>query len=173
MNCCTALICGLSYVASVNALQRVNVSLSLNPVAISEPIAPNFVGLSIEVPSAPSMIGRHSEEGPRQVLLNLLENWVSSTPSAKAVGTLRIGGNSADESVFNPNGNQPDGNDYNITHDDLESYEAFADLANGRVSFVLGLNFQRGSNASWAADEVTAVKSSFGWDRLGPNSAVE
>eukprot|EP01047_Picozoa_sp_COSAG01_P111896 COSAG01_NODE_40666_length_461_cov_0.569061_1_plen_122_part_10 len=69
------------------------------PLAGLPPVAPNFVGFSLEIYNIESMIGR-PEEPPRQSYAQLLRNLHSLSSGPHAGPTLRLGGNSAEETCF-------------------------------------------------------------------------
>ena len=66
-------------------------------VAGSDPVPPNFVGLSIEVGSVLKMMGSN---GTKASFAQALRNLHQLTPGAHAGPVLRLGGNSADDSCF-------------------------------------------------------------------------
>lgn len=112
------------------------------------------------------MIGK-SPNPPRVEFWNLVRGLHHSTTQAPTI--IRAGGNSADESVWNPNLDEDEAGyhvTYNITMDDLHSYGAFGQLSEGSVAFVPDLSFIRGNNASWPAGEVAAIGSTIGWDYI-------
>ena len=116
--------------------------------AAAQTVAPNFVGLSIEVPSVMGMIG--TADAPRHSLAQALKNLAALTPGPHAGPILRLGGNSADSSCWHTASSgghcvAKRGGvtksvpccSYNITDRDLQAYSAFAKIA-PNTSFVIG-----------------------------------
>ena len=109
----------------------------------ASPVAPNFVGLSIEVGAVLKMIGEAGESAP---LATVLGHFYQLTAGPHPGPTLRLGGNSADNSgwVSDPADPLPKGITYGITTKDLNAYTTFAsqtarDKAN--VTFIIDTNF--------------------------------
>ena len=75
-------------------MNTTNITL-LTLVSTSPPVAPNFCGLSIEVPATPEMLLAPAA--------TLLAHLYETTPAPHAGPVLRIGGNSADSSCFESN----------------------------------------------------------------------
>jgi len=89
-------------------------------------VAPNFCGLSIEVGAVLKMLGPTGESAP---LATLLRHLHALTAGAHAGPTLRLGGNSADDSAWlgaAPVKPLPAGISYQILPADLAAYTTFA-----------------------------------------------
>ena len=104
-------------------------------------VAPNFVGLSIEVGSVPRMIGL---AGNRTSLANVLHHLYALTARPHAGPTLRLGGSSADESCWHTVAPAYGAVcSYAIQDADLNAYVTFAKstAASANVSFIIDTNF--------------------------------
>jgi hypothetical protein len=134
---------------------------SLAPVngSSSPTIAPNFVGLSIEVNGVHGLL-----KPPTSVLL---QNLFSLTAGPHAGPNVRIGGNSADESCFVEDGPLPSGCHHRITSKDLPFYKSFAASAAGQgglnASFVIDVNFGRSPSPELAMAHVAAIGNASLW----------
>ena len=160
----------LPSVHTTSNVTTVSVSLLPNPGA---PVAPNFVGLSIEVPAVLKMIGERGDSAPLATLLN---HWSKLSAGAHAGPTLRFGGNSADDSGWSddPAAPHPAGISYAITSADLDAYAAFASTtaAEANVSLIIDTNF--GTTPDPTRFGVPHVKAVVGHPNLLPYvSAVE
>lgn len=126
-------------------------SVTVGPLAVSAggraaQVAPNFVGLSIEVGAVLRMIGETGESEP---LATLLGHFHGMTAGPHAGPTLRFGGNSADDSAWLGDGAAPPdplpaGISYAITKKDLEAYTTFASRTahvSANVSLIIDTNF--------------------------------
>jgi hypothetical protein len=123
---------------SATPTARVEVGSILTP---SAPVKPNFVGLSIEVGGVLDMIG---ERGNSSALAALLRHLYRATSPPHAGPTLRLGGNSADDSCWHtaaPAHAQACG--YIIGDADLAAYIAFAEdtAKEANVSYIIDTNF--------------------------------
>ncbi|KAA0148020.1 hypothetical protein FNF29_06964 [Cafeteria roenbergensis] len=141
----------------------VAVAMGLAPV---QAVPTNLVGFSIEVPDATEMIGK-SPDPPRLALVNLIRGLHHSELQAPTV--VRAGGNSADESVWNPDHQALPPQykiTYNITAADLKSYQGFGNAMGGRTAFVPDLSFIRGHDFAWPAAEALAINNSISWSYI-------
>jgi hypothetical protein len=107
------------------------------------PVAPNFVGLSIEVGAVLSMIGEMGASAP---LATVLGHLYQLTAGPHPGPTLRLGGNSADNSAWmaEPADPLPKGITYAITAKDLSAYATFASRTareKANVTFIIDTNF--------------------------------
>lgn len=145
---------------TVSANDAVTAVIALNNVT-SPPIHPNFVSFSLEVSGAQGWVGSNSSS-PKPSFLTLMRH-LMFTPNQPGP-ILRIGGNSADESWWNPTHlpRLP-----NITYDiqpiDLIAVNNAATALNSTA--VYGLNFRRGDNSSWAVAHTQAIDRYIGWER--------
>jgi hypothetical protein len=141
--------------------------------AKSGTIAPNFVGLSIEVPSVLGMIGTAS--APRHALAQALKNMAELTAGPHPGPILRLGGNSADSSCWhtvNSGGTCTRTRDhvktsspccaYNITEKDLEAYAEFAKIA-PNISYVIDTDLGAGPDPARGAAHIAALTSNKLW----------
>ena len=125
-------------------MNTTNITL-LTLVPISPPVAPNFCGLSIEVPATPEML-----LAPAAALLAHL---YETTPAPHAGPVLRIGGNSADSSCFESNAS---GCKHAIQRDELQNYATFAKIA-PNISYVVDVDLGRSPDPALAAAHVRAL----------------
>lgn len=147
--------------ATCGAIDLVNVTLSDTPLRAS-PIAPNFASFSYEISGVLAMIGR-SPAPPNPTFVRLMNNLRDVNGGAGP--QLRIGGNSAETSVYWPSNDPlPPNQTYAIKPADLESYAAALPLWNG--SAVIDTSMFVAGNASWAVAHVAAVSQLMGWDRV-------
>ena len=139
-------------VAAVAADPAPNVRVDVSPVAMpGASVAPNFVGLSIEVGSVLKMMG---SDGSRASFAQALRNLHALTPGAHAGPVLRLGGNSADDSCFGGGGGSAALCKYNISAaGDLAAYRAFAasTAADANVSYVIDVNFGGSTDPAFSA----------------------
>jgi hypothetical protein len=129
------------------------------------PVAPNFVGLSIEVWSA----GEYCNAKVAALLRQIRE----LTPGRHPGPVLRIGGNSVDSSCYVDDDADalPPSCAYRITRESLRQYAAFAQSAPDlNLSYVLGVNFGRSPSPELAAAHVAAIGRAGLWPLV---SAVE
>eukprot|EP01120_Amphizonella_sp_Union-15-10_P007806 TRINITY_DN2681_c0_g1_i1.p1 TRINITY_DN2681_c0_g1~~TRINITY_DN2681_c0_g1_i1.p1 ORF type:complete len:487 (+),score=97.64 TRINITY_DN2681_c0_g1_i1:46-1506(+) len=153
------IFCLLLIATVVLCLDSVNIRVTKDPLP-SRPISPNFGGFSLEVPDAANMVGRYPSP-PKDSYVQLLRN-LALTPGAGAP-RLRIGGNSADESWWNPdNLPKPQGITYNIQPDDLISINNAVKPVNG--SIVFDLDFRQPTTPTWAVNHALAINKYIGWD---------
>ena len=97
-------------------------------------IAPRFVGLSIEVGSAPSTFNAGGLGGTPRRSLALLLNALRTAAGDAQGANVRVGGNSADESAYVPSGPLPANITYRITDADLRAYAAAVSAWNGTIT---------------------------------------
>lgn len=139
----------------------------------SRTIAPNFVGLSIEVPSVMGMIG--TANAPRHALAQALRNMADLTAGPHAGPILRLGGNSADSSCWHTvssGGTCTRTRDhvttsfpccaYNITEKDLDAYAAFAKIA-PNITYVIDTDLGAGPDPARGAAHIAALTSAKLW----------
>lgn len=128
---------------------------------ISPPIAPNFLGFSIEVNDFVRWVSPYPN--PTTVSwLNLMQQL--RTSGNDTIGPLwRVGGDSTDLSWYNPNGlPNPPGISYSIKDVDFYSYQKAMRATNGKL--ILGVNFRQPNNATWAVEHLQGVDRTIGWD---------
>ena len=126
----------LGLIAAMHAV-RVDVAGALGATSVE----PNFVGLSIEVGAVLHMIGATGNSTALAMLLGGLHN---ATEGSHAGPTLRLGGNSADDSCWHTEAPAHGSNcTYAIGPADLEAYLAFASTtaAAANVSYIIDTNF--------------------------------
>ena len=125
-------------------MNTTNITL-LTLVSTSPPVAPNFCGLSIEVPATPEMLLAPAA--------TLLAHLYETTPAPHAGPVLRIGGNSADSSCFESNAS---GCKHAIQRDELQNYATFAKIA-PNISYVVDVDLGRSPDPALAAAHVRAL----------------
>ena len=163
LHSCMLLYSPLSLLLPLSTAANDNVTAFITLTNSSSPlIQPNFVSFSLEVSTALGWTGT-DPTNPKPTFLALM-SYLRLTPHSPGP-TLRIGGNSADESWWNPNRTQsrPANISYDIGEVDVLAVDAAVRAMNG--SAVYGLNFRRGWNSSWAVAHATAIGRLVGWDR--------
>eukprot|EP01121_Diplochlamys_sp_Union-15-3_P017437 TRINITY_DN6133_c0_g2_i1.p1 TRINITY_DN6133_c0_g2~~TRINITY_DN6133_c0_g2_i1.p1 ORF type:complete len:488 (+),score=105.79 TRINITY_DN6133_c0_g2_i1:32-1495(+) len=138
------------------------IKVDISGKSYGDPVNSNFVGFSFEVSSALGMVGK-SPAPPKASFVQLLKNLVF-TPNSEGP-RMRIGGNSADESWWDPDHtpNPPDVH-YDITSTDLISLNAAAKLTNSTIVF--DTNFRQANSPDWAVNHVKAIERYIGWDNV-------
>ena len=122
------------------------------------------MGFSIEVGSTPEMFAAGGLGGkPRSSFANLM-NVLRFASGSDSGPNIRIGGNSADESVYLPSGTLPTNDTYRITDADLQLYAAAVPAWNGTI--VLDLNMRNPTDPTLAVNHVKAAAASIGWDLI-------
>jgi hypothetical protein len=140
-------------------------------IVLSEPIAPNFASFSIEHNTAMNWIGRiynnsYSEFHHSFVVLmrHLIQTPYQQGP------VFRIGGNSADYSIWNPaHGPLPTfpagvNISYSITESDLISLKQAITLINSKL--IIGLNFHWSDNFTLGISHAKALEKYIGWELI-------
>eukprot|EP01088_Endostelium_zonatum_P013530 TRINITY_DN2818_c0_g1_i1.p1 TRINITY_DN2818_c0_g1~~TRINITY_DN2818_c0_g1_i1.p1 ORF type:complete len:499 (-),score=79.48 TRINITY_DN2818_c0_g1_i1:80-1576(-) len=155
-----ALCCLVAFTVLVYA-DTVRVQLSNTPLN-HQKISPTFAGFSFEVSGILAMTGKHPN-GPKSSFIKLINN-LHQTPHT-AGSNIRIGGNSADESWWNPTHKpNPPGIHYSITQDDLLSYEAVISQTNSTI--VIDTNMRNATSAEWAVAHIKGVADTIGFKRV-------
>ena len=122
-------------------------------------MAPNFIGLSLEVWGVAAYLNPS--------VATLLRELRALSPGAHPGPVVRVGGGSADSSCFVPVGPMPTGCGYRITHAALAEYGAFAAReADLNVSYVVDVNFGRSPSPELAAAHVAALGAAGLWPRI-------
>ena len=140
-----------------------SVIVSIDPAtSLSSRIAPNFIAFSIEVFAAEWYIG--SYPAPTRPSFVQLIRQLQVTPDTTTI--FRIGGDSADTSVFVPNSvdKPPSGITYNISVSDIQSLDEAMKAVNGKVT--VGVNFRLPDNATLAISHVSAIAKTVGFARI-------
>jgi hypothetical protein len=134
--------------ARVRARQAIRVQIGAAPD--SRPVAPGFVGLSIEYHSAPGYFGTPTD--PDRVLLQLVRNL---TPGQSPV--IRFGGDTTDWTwAPTPGVAKPPGIRYTLGPQWMRSVRAAAQALNARL--ILGVNFESDSRAIAAAESAALLR---------------
>ena len=141
------------------------VTVTVSTTALSPGAIPaDFVGLSQEVGDAPTFMGRFPSppNGPFAQLMANLREASGGGPGPQ----IRVGGNSADHSLWWPAGGAPlpPNQSYAITAADFASYAAALPLWNGSIVVDTSMFLQ--DNSSWAESHVRAVAAGLGWSRV-------
>lgn len=128
------------------------IDITLGTAERSGRLPTNFASFSYEVECAIQMFSNGGK--PRQSFVALLQNL--QAVSAESGPNIRVGGNSADQSVYIPaNQPLPINDTYRITDADFQSYLAAVPLWNGSVT--LGLNFRNSTSPALALAHVKAA----------------
>ena len=147
------------------------INVVVNPSTnMSEPIPPNFASFSIEVFGAQWWTAVYPKP-TRPSFVNLIRQLDEYTHGPRAPihrRIFRIGGNSADTSVYNPtNLTLPQSLGeitYNITDADILSLDQAMAAVNGQL--IVGLNFRLPFDPSWALRHVQAIDRQVGWKNV-------
>lgn len=137
------------------------VTVTVNAPLDVPPLPSTFVGLSMEVPDGVIFLGAAAfPNKPFAALMNTLRR----AAGGGAGPTLRIGGGSADTSVYWEQPLPlPPNQTYAITRADLEALEA---LEQWNGSAVLDTNFWFADNTTFAAAHARGVTDTIGWGRI-------
>ena len=137
---------------------------------ISEPIPPNFVSFSVEVFGMQWWTAVYPKT-TRHSFINLVHQLNNYTrgPLAPAYRRIfRIGGNSADTSVYNPaNLTLPSSLGeitYNITDADILGLDQAMNAVDGQL--IIGLNFRLPYDPSWSLRHIQAIDKLVGWKNV-------
>jgi hypothetical protein len=103
----------------------------------------DFIGFSIEVDSAPELLLAGGLGGPPRASIGALLNTLRTAAGAAEGPNIRVGGNSADASVWVPTGPIPPNSTYRITQADLEAYASAIPAWNGSVTVDTTLRYPR------------------------------
>lgn len=145
----------LSTVFSANDQITVNVHTD----TLGYPIASDFASFSYEVSCCPTMFTFNGQ--PRTSFVNLMNNLKTASGGTRGPN-MRIGGNSADESVYLPPGQPlPNGDTYRINATDFAAYLMAVPLWNGTIT--PGVNFRDASDASLAVAHIQALTAMIPW----------
>ena len=151
---------GVTAAGCAAAADTVTVTVGGAALPLALPLPGNFASLSMEVPDALKFFGPASSPNAAFAnLMNMLRN-----VSGGAGPSIRIGGNSADTSLWweRPSQPLPPNQTYAITRVDLLAYAAALPLWAGRA--VLDTNFYLQDDVTRVSDHVTSVGEFIGWD---------
>jgi hypothetical protein len=122
------------------------ITITLEDKFTTSELPGNFASFSYEVKCAPEMFSYQG--APRKSFVNLMNALRSASGGAEGPN-IRIGGNSADESVYIPDTTPlPTGDTYRISDADFSSYLAAVPLWNGSIT--PGVNFRDPHSAALA-----------------------
>jgi hypothetical protein len=114
-----------------------SVTVALLSTALTNPLPTNFVGFSIEVPSAPTMLGPYPGP-PRESFANIMRFLQRLNGPASPGPVVRPGGSSADVSEWLPTpaacAARPPNVTYCINASDLAAYKQAVSLWNGKIT---------------------------------------
>ena len=125
----------------------------------SPPVSPTFIGFSLEHDIACTWTGLDHVRPSFVTLMRIL---------ARDGGTtFRIGGNSADYSLYNPRHealpNATSGFPYTWSIDDAQIRALHAGATAVQGQLVFGLNFRNATNATHAVEHARAIERLIGW----------
>jgi hypothetical protein len=130
----------------------------------AQPVSRRMVGFSIEVGSTPEMLCVGGLGGPARVSYANLMNQLRVAANSDRGPNVRVGGNSADESVWiAPTTPLPVNDTYRIGPQDLACYAASVPGWNG--SRVLDVNLRDAASPALAVAHLTAAQS-LGWELI-------
>ena len=125
----------------------------------SDPIPSDFASFSLEVPCLPKMITYEDPttgvRSPRQSYINIIDQLRLAAKGARGPN-IRIGGNSADQTIFSvlPNTSIPTGDNNVVTLDDILSY-GLVKKWNGTI--VIGINLRNGRDPRNSVEYATSA----------------
>ena len=132
------------------AIPRQAIRVQIGATPDSRPVAPGFVGLSIEYHSAPGYFGTPTD--PDRVFLQLVRNLA---PGQSPV--IRFGGDTTDWTwAPTPGVAKPPGIRYTLGPEWMRSTRAAAQALNARL--ILGVNFESDSRAIAAAESAAFLR---------------
>jgi hypothetical protein len=136
--------------AAQPAIPRQAIRVQIGATPDSRPVAPGFVGLSIEYHSAPGYFGTPTD--PDRVFLQLVRNLA---PGQSPV--IRFGGDTTDWTwAPTPGVAKPPGIRYTLGPEWMQSTRAAAQALNARL--ILGVNFESDSRAIAAAESAAFLR---------------
>ena len=138
------------------------------------PLPPRFVAFSIEVASAPSVFLVGGLGGaPRPSFAALLNTLRAAAGDAHGA-SIRIGGNSADESAWVPAPSPlPVNTTYRITAADLDAYASAVPAWNGTVIVDTTMRLPGAAGAALVVAHATAAVARLGWAAAGGGGLLE
>jgi hypothetical protein len=149
-------------ILAIQAITQDTINVTMDEKLTTVPLPSDFASFSYEVKCTPGMFSYQGS--PRKSFVNLMN--VLRTASGGLQGpNIRIGGNSADESVYIPESTPlPTGDTYRISDSDFASYLSAVPLWNGTIT--PGVNFRNPFSAALAVahlqglDKIIPLKSS-------------
>ena len=132
------------------AIPRQAIRVQIGAAPDSRPVAPGFVGLSIEYHSAPGYFGTPTD--PDRVFLHLVRNLAAGQSPV-----IRFGGDTTDWTwAPTPGVAKPPGIRYTLGPEWMRSTRAAAHALNARL--ILGVNFESDSRAIAAAESAAFLR---------------
>jgi len=140
-----------------------SVEVQVGGVIVSNPVPTDYASFSFEVTGVLRFTGR-SPAAPKQSFVQLLDNLKMASKGNRGP-QLRVGGNSADESWWDPEGKpKPHGITYDISPVDIISVNNLARAVNGTIVF--DLNFRQANSPDWAVNHMRAIVQHVGFDNV-------
>lgn len=143
--------------------------------ALTPPLPTDFVGFSIETMSTLRMIQQPGTSNARTSFVNLMRNLAAtSSGAAQALGpNLRVGGSSADGTIYGPPGTPlPPNITYLITDADLAAYRTAVTQWGGTVT--VDVNFALGAyQPQLGAAHIAAAVKVLGWVGDGGGGLID
>ena len=134
-------------------------TVTVNPITVGYPIASDFASFSYEVACVPILFTFNNQS--RTSFVNLMNNLRTAAGGSRGPN-IRIGGNSADDSVFlPPNQPLPINDTYRIQDSDFQAYLLTVPLFNGTIT--PGVNFRNSTDPSLAIAHINALSSIIPW----------
>ena len=130
------------------------------------PIPPRFLSFSIEVKSTAEVMLVGGIGGKPRVAMATVFDTLRAAAGDAAGPMIRVGGNSADESVWLPSGALPAGSNYRITSGDLD---AWASVAAFNGTLMIDCTLLYGDPASMQKYDVPLVEAAIkrlGWELI-------
>jgi len=134
-------------------------TVTVNPITVGYPIASDFASFSYEVACVPILFTFNKQS--RTSFVNLMNNLRTASGGTRGPN-MRLGGNSADESVYLPPSQPlPNGDTYRINNTDFQAYLMTVPLWNGTIT--PGVNFRDANDASLAVAHIQALSNIIPW----------
>ena len=163
----------LALIASAAAagLSADKAHFALMPSIGKAPIPARFVGFSIEVGSTPSVFLLGGLGGTPRTSFATLMNILRAASGSVRGPNVRVGGNSADESVWLPTGALPANSTYRITQADLDAYLLAMPAWNGSLQIDTTILYAK--DPSFAVAHIAAARKTLGIMDIDAGGLVE
>ena len=157
--------------AAATGLSSDRAHFALSPSVDKAPIPARFVGFSIEVSSTPAVFLLGGLGGTPRTSFATLMNILRAASGSVRGPNVRVGGNSADESVWLPSGDLPPNSTYRITQADLDAYRLAMPAWNGSLQIDTTILYAR--DPSFAVAHIAAARKTLGIMDVDEGGLVE
>jgi hypothetical protein len=150
----------VALIASAAGLSADKAHFALLPSVNKAPIPARFVGFSIEVGSTPAVFLLGGLGGTPRTSFATLMNILRAASGSARGPNVRVGGNSADESVWLPSGPLPPNSTYRIAQADLDAYLLAMPAWNGSLQIDTTILYPK--DPSFAVAHIAAARKTLG-----------